>query len=91
VEKELKDAGDKVSEADKAPINAAVDKVKEAMKGNDVNLIRQRLTELQQAAHAMAQHMHRGGGGGPQGGPQGPSGDGKGKDDVIDAEFEVKK
>jgi molecular chaperone DnaK len=89
VEKELKDAGDKVSESDKAPITAAVNQVKEAMKGNDVNLLRQRLNELQQAAHAMAQHVHRGGG--PQGGPQGPGGDGKGKDDVIDAEFEVKK
>ncbi len=96
VESELKEHGGKLSDADKAPIQAAVDRVKETMKGSDVEPIRQAVNNLQQAAHAMAQHIQRGGGGGgPEGagggGPQQPSGDGHGKDDVIDAEFEVKK
>jgi molecular chaperone DnaK len=93
VEKELKEAGDKMSDADKAPVNAAIEKVRQAMKGDDVNAIRQSLNELQQADHAMKQHLQRQGGGPSGAGPGGaaPSGDGKGKEDVIDAEFEVKK
>ena len=42
----------------------------------------------------MAQHPHsrQGPSGGPgAGGQAGPSGDGKDKEDIIDAEFEVKK
>ena len=39
----------------------------------------------------MAQHMHSQPGGGPERGGAPGGGDGKGKDDVIDAEFEVKK
>ena len=68
-------------------------------------LMDQAIEELQQASHAMAQHLYGqgqgggpgGGAGGPAGGPgaggAGPSGDGQGagKEDVIDAEFEVKK
>jgi molecular chaperone DnaK len=97
VEKLIKDHAGKLSDADKAPINAAVEKVREAMKGKDVNAIRQALNNLQSAHHAFAQHVQREGGeetgaSGPPGGSR-PSGDGQGggKDDVIDAEFEVKK
>jgi molecular chaperone DnaK len=96
VEKTLKDNAGKLSEADKAPINAATEKLKQAASGTDVNAIRTALSNLQTAAHAMAQHIQREGG--EAGGAQPPSGarpsaDGsgeKGKDDVIDAEFEVK-
>jgi molecular chaperone DnaK len=93
VEKLMKDHAGKLSDADKAPITAAVESVKEAAKGTDVNAIRQALNNLQSAAHAMAQHVQRGGGGEPSpdgGRPTGGGGQG-GKDDVIDAEFEVKK
>jgi molecular chaperone DnaK len=92
IEKLLKENGDKLSERDRAPIQSAIDRVKEAAKGDDVQAIRQALSDLQAAAQAMAQHMHRQPGGPP------PSGDGHngqggagGKEDVIDAEFEVKK
>jgi molecular chaperone DnaK len=89
-EKALKEGGDKLSENDKQPIQAAIEKARNSAKGDDVNAIRQALNELQSAAHAMAQHVQR------QPSPDGttsapPSGDSKGKDDVIDAEFEVKK
>jgi molecular chaperone DnaK len=96
LEKLMKDNAGKISEADKAPINAAIEKVKQAAKGNDVSAIRQAISELEQASHAMAQHLYSkgqpGGGPSPSPGPDGakPAGDGK-KDDVIDAEFEVKK
>jgi molecular chaperone DnaK len=101
MEKLLKDNADKIGESDKAPIQAAIEKAKHAAKGDDANAIKQAVNDLQQASHAMAQHLYRQQGpgateAGPQGagaGPQGPAGDGtgKGKDDVIDAEFEVKK
>jgi molecular chaperone DnaK len=87
VDKAIREAGDKLAESDKAPVLAAVEKVKQVKDGQDVNAIRQAVNNLQTAAHAMAQHVGRGGGGGE---PP-PPGGGKGGDDVIDAEFEVKK
>ncbi len=104
MEKLLKENADKISEGDKAPIQAAIDKVKQAAKKDDANAVKQAINELQQASHAMAQHLYGkgpggesgpAGGGGPGPGSR-PSGDGqqgqgKGKEDVIDAEFEVKK
>lgn len=99
IEKLMKDAGDKIGETDKAPVNAAIQKVREASKGTDKDAIQQAISNLQSAAHALAQHIQRMGGGGEAGGSQPggnvppgsrPSGGG-GKDDVIDAEFEVKK
>jgi len=87
VEKAIREAGDKLGESDKAPVLAAVEKVKQVKDGQDVNAIRQAVNNLQTASHAMAQHVGRGGGSGE---PPPPPG-GKGGDDVIDAEFEVKK
>jgi molecular chaperone DnaK len=96
MEKLLKDNAGKISDADKAPIQSAIEKVKQAASKDDPNAIRQAIGELEQASHAMAQHLYsKGQGQGPGGaaGPQdGPSADGnEKKDDVIDAEFEVKK
>jgi molecular chaperone DnaK len=99
MEKLLKEHADKVNEADRAPIQAAIERVKQAASGQDVNAIRQAVNDLQQASHAMAQHLYSHGQGpgaaGPGGaGPQAQGagdGAGKGKEDVIDAEFEVKK
>jgi molecular chaperone DnaK len=93
IEKLMKDHADKLSDGDKQPIQAAIEKVKQAASGNDVNAIQQALNNLQTAAHALAQHVQRAGGGGPTPGAA-PSDDGQAggkKDDVIDAEFEVKK
>jgi molecular chaperone DnaK len=92
LEKLMKDNADKIKEADKAPIKAAMEKVRSAAKGDDVNAIRQAIGELEQASHAMAQHLYSKQQAAPGG--EAPSSDGKGKggkDDVIDAEFEVKK
>ena len=93
VEKLMKDNADKLSDNDKAPINSAIENLKKAASGTDGNAIRQALNSLQSAAHAMAQHVQQPSGGPSQPGTSapGPSDDGKGKDDVIDAEFEVKK
>jgi molecular chaperone DnaK len=91
VEKMLQEQGDKLSEADKAPVQSAIQNLKKAKEGTDVEAIRQALNTVQTAAHAMAQHVGRAGGPPPGGGRPGSDGSGGGKDDVIDAEFEVKK
>jgi molecular chaperone DnaK len=94
-EKLLRDNADKIKDADKAPIQAAIDRLKQAKDGTDLAAIKRAQSELEQAAHAMAQHLYgqpgQGGpgAGGPAGGAEG--GAGPGKDDVIDAEYEVKK
>ncbi len=90
VEKMLKENADKVSDGDKAPLQAAVDSVKKAKEGTDVDAIKKAVNNLHTAAHAMTQHLGRGAGGPPPGGDGHPAG-GSAKDDVIDAEFEVKK
>jgi molecular chaperone DnaK len=103
LEKLLRENADKIKDADKAPIQSAIEKVKQASSGEDVDALRRAIGDLDQAAHAMSQHLYAqagppggGEGGGTAGGPTGPSGapsgDGKsGQGDVIDAEFEVKK
>src|SRR3984893_9852774 len=93
IEKLMKDNAGKISEADKAPVNAAIEKVKQAASGTDTNALRQALSNLQSAAQAMAQHLQPAGAGAspsPNGQEGATGGEGK-KDDVIDAEFEVKK
>jgi molecular chaperone DnaK len=97
IEKLLKEHADKISESDKAPIQAAIENVKAAQKGDDIDAIKRAVSNLEQASHAMAQHLYKqpGSGGPPPGAPgAAPAGDGAakgGKEDVIDAEFEVKK
>jgi molecular chaperone DnaK len=90
VEKLMKENESKLSEGDRAPVQAAVNKLKEATGSSDPNTIRQALNNLQSAAHAMAQHVaQQGGGGAPPSGDGAPKAGG-GKDEVQDAEFEVK-
>ncbi len=88
VEKILKESGDKIGEADKAVVVKAVDKVRDSLKGTDPNAIKTAVSELETASQAMAQHLNSQGAG-PTGAT--PSGAEKKNDDVIDAEYEVKK
>jgi molecular chaperone DnaK len=91
IEKVLKEAGDKVSASDKSAIQAAIERTKQAASQDDPQAIKQATSDLKAASAALAQHVQQ-----PGGGPS-PAGDGQpgeqkgGKDDVIDAEFEVKK
>jgi molecular chaperone DnaK len=94
IEKSLAEAGDKVTASDKAPIDAAIAKVREALKGTDLAALKSASSELEQTANAMQAHLHSkmGQPGGAEAGPTTPSGEPKaGGDDVIDAEYEVKK
>ncbi len=93
LEKQLKQHEAQVSEADKSAIRGAIDKVKEAARGEDVGAIKQATSDLIAASQALARVMQGQAGGTPGEDGSGPKGgaSGKGPDDVIDAEFEVKK
>ncbi len=94
VEKLIKEQGSKFGEASQGALKAAIDKVRDASKGDNAEAIKRASGELQEAFNAALQHSNVSGG--PEAGPNpsadpGQSSKGNGGDDVIDAEFEVKK
>ncbi|MBX9581882.1 MAG: Hsp70 family protein, partial [Gemmataceae bacterium] len=91
IEKTLADAGDKVTDADKAPVTAAVQKVRDAIGRQDVAAVKAATAELEQVAGAIAQHLSaKAGQGAAADEPAAPPSTPKGGDDVMDAEYEVK-
>ena len=98
LEKLIKQQGDKLQDSDKQALEAAIAKVREASKSEDVNSIKSAIAELEAASHAMSEALYKaaGAGAGPTPGADGGAGDGSATgqsadDDAIDAEFEVKK
>ncbi|MGE5756125.1 MAG: Hsp70 family protein, partial [Planctomycetaceae bacterium] len=103
LEKLMEENKDKLSDADKSAVKAAIEKVNEAKSGDDPARITQAIEDLQRASQAMAEHLYAGAakagadaaGPGPDGGAAGhasPNGGQAGKpEDVIDVEFEEKK
>jgi molecular chaperone DnaK len=96
-EKMLQENADKFSEADRAPVQAAIAKVRSVMTSDDTESVRRAIDDLQKATQAMAQHMQSrqassaGAAGGSRGAQENHGGNGaQGQDDVIDAEYEVK-
>ena len=90
-EKTLNEMGDKVSESDKAPVLAAIEKLKEAQKGTDVAAIKAATDEVQKAFYAVSEKLYQNAA--PQGDPNATPGAGAqpngGNDDgVVDADFE---
>jgi molecular chaperone DnaK len=97
-EKLIKDQGDKMPEDKKRPVQEAVEKVKTALKGDDNDSIKSAMDELNTVMQAFtaelysqAKAAHPAGAPEEGAGPGGkPEGKGKGgKDDVIDADFEM--
>ena len=82
-EKTLSDLGDKVTEEEKAPVLAAIEKLKETMKGSDVEAIKAATEECQKSFYAISEKLYA------QQAPQGQPGQGAPADDgVVDADFE---
>ncbi len=99
-EKQLKEFGDKLPADKKAPIEAALNKLKEAHKSQDVAAIDTATAELNQVFHAASEEMYKASQGGAQqnGGPTGPGAGqqqdpgSKAKDqEVTDVDFEEVK
>ena len=90
VEKTLKDNADKLKDGDKEPIEAAMTKVREAIKGVDTDAIKSAVGELEQASHAMSAAMYAASEG-EEAEPAESADAAPAEDDAIDAEFEVKE
>ena len=100
MEKTLKELGDKVSEDEKKSADAAIEKVRKAMEGEDVEAIEKAVEELTSVSHEFAQRLYQQAGQaqteaeqpGPeqqaQADAQGDTVDAE-AEDVTDAEFEV--
>jgi molecular chaperone DnaK len=93
-EKSLRELGDKVEADEKAKIESALDEVKEALKGSDVQKIKTTMENLVQASHKLAEAVYAQASaeaGGAPGGEAQASEEGAGPDEeeVIDADYEV--
>ena len=94
-EKTLKDLGDKLDSADKSKIEAEINKVKEAMKGTDIEAVKSATEALTQVFYDLSSKIYQqnpGAQGGPNpgagAGPQGSAGAG-GQENVYDADYKV--
>ena len=91
-EKLLKEHADKLDESSKNAITAAIEKVRETVKGDDADAINSAVQNLEQATHALSKHMYeaeQAAAAAGEAGSEAASSSGGG-DDVIDAEFEKK-
>ena len=72
-EKTMKDAGDKISDADKAPVNACIEKLKGAIAQDDTEGMKKGTEELTQALYKLSEKIYQAAGpaqGAPGAGPQ---------------------
>jgi molecular chaperone DnaK len=84
-ERSLADYGDKVSEADKSAIEAAVAALKTALEGDDVEAIKAKTNELAEAGMKLGEAMYKE----SQAATDGGDGDaGTKNEDVVDVDFE---
>ncbi len=58
-EKTLTDLGDKVTDAEKAPINEAINKLKETLKGNDTDAIKADTEALEKSFYAISEKLYK--------------------------------
>jgi len=91
IEKLLKEHEGKLGESEKSAIRGAIERTKQAASKEDVTAIRQSVSDLHAAAQSLARYVQEGAAGGAAGGQASPGAGKQGPDDVIDAEFEVKK
>ena len=93
-EKQLSELGDKIPADKKAPIEAALGKLKDAHKAQDISAIDTAMNELNTLLQAMSQEMYSQQGSdmsGAQPGPDAGAQSSSSKDDVQDADFEEVK
>jgi molecular chaperone DnaK len=97
LEKMIKEHKDKLKDSDKSALESAMNKVREAIKTDNVDSIKSAIEQLEQASHAFSKTLYESAaqpadtaGSGPGAG----AADGQskpGEEEAIDAEFEVKK
>ena len=91
-EKTLNELGDKVSESEKAPVQAALEDLKTKNKGNDIEAIKAATDAVQKAFYAISEKLYQ------QAAPQqgeanngGAANNGGHDDGVVDADYEEVK
>ncbi len=95
VEKMLKEQGDKIPEADKANVQAAIDELRKVEKSDNLDEIKAAMQKLEQVSQQLAQAAAQAGAGaqgeGPGAQPEEPSASGEQKPEegATDAEFKV--
>ena len=97
VEKSMSDFGDKVTDADRNNVNPKLDALKDALKGSDINSIKNAKDELQKAFYEVAQKVYQQTGGQPGAGAPEPDVQGAGTsggsmggspdDNIVDADY----
>ena len=97
MEKTMEEHSDKLSDSDKDPLQAAIAKVREVSKDDDVDAIKAAVKDLEQASHALSKVMYdsASGAGNDTSTAAGATNETEAEtvpadDDAIDAEFEVK-
>lgn len=97
-EKSLKDFGDKVTQGERANIEAASNDLKSAIKDRNIDRIKKGMEDLSKASHKLAEEIYKqsaakqqqgeaAGGAGPKQEEVQPQEEKKKREDVIDAEF----
>ncbi|MDD5758197.1 MAG: molecular chaperone DnaK [Desulfobulbaceae bacterium] len=91
-EKSLKEVGDKADAETRQKVEAAIEKVKKSMTGDDADAIKADVEALTAASHKLAEIMYSQANKEQQEAGAGPAGaDAKKDDDVVDADFEEVK
>ena len=91
-EKTLGEMGDKIPEGDKTTVQAAIDKLKETLKGEDTAAIKADTEALRQAFFAVSEKLYQQAGGPQAGGPDmggQPGGGDQGGQQFYDADYKV--
>ena len=95
-EKALEDAKDKIDASDKANVEAALNKLKEALKGTDIEAIKSATEEATKAFYPVAEKMYQQSGQAGQAGPDmggadfgGQAGGTNTDPNVVDADYQV--
>lgn len=87
--KSMTEAGDKLSDDEKAPVEAAIADLEEALKGDDKDAIVAKTSALTEASAKIAEKLYAAADAGA--GAEQQKSSNKADDDVVDAEFEEVK
>ena len=93
VEKSMKDFGDKVTEDDKSKVEPKIEALKEALKGTDIEAIKAKKEELQNAFYEVAGKIYQASGAADAAGAAGqaqPDQNGGSDDGAVDVEYTEK-
>ncbi len=89
-EQTMKEAGDKISEADKSTIEVAISNLKEAMEAEDIDVeaVKEKTNDLAQASMKLGEAIYQDQQAQAETDAQADAGSSDGDDDIVDADFE---